>query len=530
MFGSYEQRGASAPHGRLDAPRSEHVPAARLPMDEGASALLPAVHRTQIDGIPVFWADAPGPLQAQLVFGVGMRDESFLTRGITHVIEHLAMRALGDLPYDCNASVDAVSTVFEVAGPSHVVVEHLSRICASLSRLDLTDLDIERKVLLSEERTGGLGTATAVPLAVWFGNRGFGLTGLSELAIDLCSAAEVAAWASRWFHRGNVALALTGPPPADLRLPLPAGDRPARSTAEPTAPSPPGWVEGPDECVLLLLRGDRSAESDAAVGILNRRLRRRMRHETGMAYLLDPCALRVGQDHTLHALCVPLDCADVDRAVALMRTELDALATVGPTFEELDFAAAEVRNALADPRTWIERVQAMAIAEVTGIGLRDEEYVRIALGLSPEAIRRSMQETVASMVLVVPEFHEVPGLDRLQLTPVGPVDGREVRRYPLGSAAPRASRLILGESGISLRLGADGDWQTVLFDDVVGLGIEKKTRRCEDDLFVVTSALGPTIPLRAVDWRGGQAIVDAVRERVPADLLYEVPNRMRWSS
>src|SRR3712207_7403538 len=48
-----------------------------------------------IDGIPVFVADGPPPLAAGLVFGVGRRDEDFVHGGITHLVEHLAMGALG---------------------------------------------------------------------------------------------------------------------------------------------------------------------------------------------------------------------------------------------------------------------------------------------------------------------------------------------------------------------------------------------------------------------------------------------------
>ena len=54
----------------------------------GAAAI--PIHQTEVDGIPCLWADLPGELGATLIFRVGMADESLVTRGITHLVEHLA--------------------------------------------------------------------------------------------------------------------------------------------------------------------------------------------------------------------------------------------------------------------------------------------------------------------------------------------------------------------------------------------------------------------------------------------------------
>lgn len=44
------------------------------------------VQRTDVDGVPVVWVDTPGRLHAQLVFRVGITDETFLTTGVTHLV------------------------------------------------------------------------------------------------------------------------------------------------------------------------------------------------------------------------------------------------------------------------------------------------------------------------------------------------------------------------------------------------------------------------------------------------------------
>jgi hypothetical protein len=53
-----------------------------------------AVQRIDIDGVPVFTAPGPERVTAALPFGVGLRDESYATIEVTHLIEHLVMGSL----------------------------------------------------------------------------------------------------------------------------------------------------------------------------------------------------------------------------------------------------------------------------------------------------------------------------------------------------------------------------------------------------------------------------------------------------
>lgn len=101
------------------------------------------VHRTEIDGVPVFWVDTPARLHAELVFGVGLADETMLTTGVTHLVEHLVMRQLGELPHAANAGVGVGTTSFEASSSPPVVAEHLRRLCRALAEPDMGQLDIE---------------------------------------------------------------------------------------------------------------------------------------------------------------------------------------------------------------------------------------------------------------------------------------------------------------------------------------------------------------------------------------------------
>jgi len=56
----------------------------------------------QSDGVPVVWSALDGPVHARLTFRVGTCDEALTQRGITHIVEHLALSGLGSQAYQYN--------------------------------------------------------------------------------------------------------------------------------------------------------------------------------------------------------------------------------------------------------------------------------------------------------------------------------------------------------------------------------------------------------------------------------------------
>ena len=50
--------------------------------------------RTEVDGVPVWFTDVPGPCMGGVLFRVGRQDETLSTHGITHAVEHLALGPL----------------------------------------------------------------------------------------------------------------------------------------------------------------------------------------------------------------------------------------------------------------------------------------------------------------------------------------------------------------------------------------------------------------------------------------------------
>ena len=62
------------------------------------------IKETEISGIRTLIAPGNGPLAAGLVFRVGCADEPLSRRGLTHLVEHLALHRHGLIEHDANAA------------------------------------------------------------------------------------------------------------------------------------------------------------------------------------------------------------------------------------------------------------------------------------------------------------------------------------------------------------------------------------------------------------------------------------------
>lgn len=64
-------------------------------------------HRTEVDGVPAYWAEGDeDQRRVLLAFRVGIADEQLAWRGITHLVEHLTMHAAGGHVHDSNLRID----------------------------------------------------------------------------------------------------------------------------------------------------------------------------------------------------------------------------------------------------------------------------------------------------------------------------------------------------------------------------------------------------------------------------------------
>ena len=69
-----------------------------------------------VDGVPTLIGSTTGPGHAGLVFRVGAVDEPLARRGVTHLVEHLALHAAGVADYHRHVTDAAEYTVFYIGG------------------------------------------------------------------------------------------------------------------------------------------------------------------------------------------------------------------------------------------------------------------------------------------------------------------------------------------------------------------------------------------------------------------------------
>jgi len=269
------------------------------------------VHETQVDGVPAVWSDVPGPLRAGLLFRVGQADERLVEHGVTHLVEHAAIRAAGQ-KHGLGGAVDLLKTHFEVWGGEDRVVAGLAALCAALADLPRDGLDVERRVLAAEAAASG-GAVANLLLYERCGARGIGVAALDELGLRALDDEAVLEWVARWFVRGNAVLWLSGPPPSSLRLELPDGDR----AAIPAVRSLPGLAlpavaEGPPGGVAVGALAKSAPDDPLLAGLLATGLERcaydTLRARLGVSYDVEGRVARVSSD--ARHIVLAADCQD----------------------------------------------------------------------------------------------------------------------------------------------------------------------------------------------------------------------------
>ena len=106
--------------------------------------------RTERAGIRVWWAELPGRFMAALCFRVGRADELLSTAGATHLVEHLALFAVGRRDHGYNGFVDDTRCVFLAEGERDEVLEFLRLVADGLTHLPVDRIELERRVLRAE--------------------------------------------------------------------------------------------------------------------------------------------------------------------------------------------------------------------------------------------------------------------------------------------------------------------------------------------------------------------------------------------
>lgn len=479
--------------------------------------LLDSFQFADVDGVPVVWTPSTQPLSASLVFRVGRADESFLGGGVTHLVEHLVMRGVGRMPIEANAHVSTHTTTFVASGSAHHVVDFLARVCRQLAALDTAPLEVERRVLRAEESGGGCGPAGEAA-SLRYGCRGAGLLAYRDMGVRTADADTVRDWSARYFTRGNAVLALVGDVPADLRLALPPGERMPLVAPLPRPLDLPAWdPQSGGTAVSLPVAG--GTGMDLAVGrLLSRAATDLVRHEKGLAYHVDHDGVAVDAGTSEVALFADNDEERAEEVAALLLDVVRRVAERGPTPQEIADDEQEALEQLGDPRGLDDAVGSAAYDVLLGETVRSPaEMYEQTRRRTAEDVREAVAAAADRLLVLLPGETElaVAGLRRLAWSSCPVPAGRELRPR-LFKGLPGGSRLVVGDTGLALRL-PEGDL-VARWDDVVGV-----TYTSGGD-HVVQSGDGPAVPVFPRDWRGGDAAVAEIRRRVPEHLFVPEPD------
>ncbi len=422
---------------------------------------------TEIDGVPVFFGSAPGPLRAALMFRVGQADEHLAIRGITHLVEHLALAGTRSRPHAVNGLSGNVFTTFVATGDERTVAGHLRSVCERLSNLPVDPLEQERAVVRAEAAQH-MRPAAFRSLAVHrWGAHDHGLCGWDEVGVAGLSAAQVSEWAECGFTHGNAVLCLSGPPPAGLRLPLgaPVFDFDLPSIGDP-ADDPLCYTDS-DRYVALSYLAPHGPAARALAWVVSKRLTYRLRQDLGASSGAQSFVDRLDADRSLYTFvadCVP------DHAAAVQAATMDVLLRLlsepisGSELGDVRRLQPDPDEAYVDPHLLYAAQQHLLGAS----GRPSPDNAGTLRQVSPQQIAVAAREALSTLLLAVPDTSGVPVTlaAPLRTSPAERLSGL-VHLPSATHPTPQTSGLVRSLRGLSLVLGDDA--VTVTYDKVVAV-------------------------------------------------------------
>lgn len=474
------------------------------------------VQSATIDGVETFWTDVVRPTTtATLVFRAGMADETLITSGWLHLLEHLAVHGRDTPTLSVNASVGLLQTRFDLAGPASEVAAALSDLTAWFAEPDLSKAHDEARVLRAESEWRGTSPAAAAMLER-FGAAGPGLSGHSEPGLSRAHPAALHALCRKYFTAGNAVLALSSPPPADLRLHLRHGFRMVAPPAiELPGPKPAAYAHGKDGVVASGIV-PRTAAATILPNVLQRAFHEKLRNVEGAAYA--PWATYEPVDEERAVIVAGSDFRQElhPRLMELTRSALDVARNPEWLSRALQDLKASHRQAHADPRAAEGLAVRAAYQALRGQPIQPwEDVLEEIEAISPSELAELVTTFHQTLLLGVPG--RIPWNNELPLN--------QMETGSVVEGASQRSRAFLADKG-NLTVGREGVsisspavTRTVRFQDLEGMyayadGARMLVRR--DGWFITVE---PKL------WNDGERAVAAIDAAVPQQLVLPMPSR-----
>lgn len=473
---------------------------------------------TEVDGVPVFWVPGEGRLRAGLWFRAGMADESLPTRGWLHLLEHMALHGRDSIRAPVNGHVSLLHSSFDIEGEPEDVVAYLRSVCQWLTMPDFTDLEHERRVLRAEGATRGAG-GVGNHLLWRYGARGPGMAGYDELGLYTANAEQLRALAADTYTQGNAALALSGPLPAGLTLPLRPGPRRLPRPAQPCEqPTPAGFV-GRQDAIAVSGTVARSSAAAAMLRALERDLQKGLRHGSGVGYSAWSSYELVDSDHAMLTAGMDVIPEALPHVVADTTAVVRRLRDRGPDPTELrDDLAQQIRLFSSQPvELWLPVMAARDALLGRPVTTSLDELAAETDAVTAVEVQQAARSLWSDLLVSVdPAGGGDPQLTWLKgpAAPSRPPAGRKF--VPVGSPVTKDA-LIVGATGAQLQT-ANGQ-TAAAYDELAGMITFPDGGRhlIRQDGYQVT--VEPTL------WRKGQQAVALVDSGVPRRLHIPMPER-----
>lgn len=481
--------------------------------------------------VPVIHESADGVVVARLAFGVGSCDEPVTLAGITHLVEHLAVRGALPIALPHNATTADHVTVFEVqAATNDQALTALQRLADSIGcLLEASDADVahERKVIAGEDRLRYHEQVASVH-TVRFGPAGLGRAGAGSAAVAGITAAELRRWVADHFVAENAVVTVAGgvAPASAIDLRLPSG-KPAGCVGNGTGSTrnrvlAESQLSGIAVSVVVAAPVARLLEA-----VVEHELFASLRITAGLAYAVEAHTLDVDRDRAVVGVVAETEPGDAGRAIDLVIETLHRLAAQGPS--DATIAAIDTARALnhldqaarADAAIWASMTE-----QLRGVG-RAVRFDTAVSTVEVDELREALTRALSTLVVCIDEDAEVDlptlaqrhGLSFRSSEPGRPV--QQGLRLPKRSRSSYRDAFLPGWASVSVEI--DGHELVIKprgsAARVLDLSTAAVVGTRGDDGVTVVDADGNAFHVRADEWWRGPRLVESVIAATPAHLI-----------
>ncbi len=476
---------------------------------------LHTVRETDVNGVLCFYVDMGRPASAaHLIFRQGMADEPLHETGWLHLLEHLALLDRESLSRPINGQVSMLLTRFAAFGATDELVDHLGALCRWIAEPDLQLLARERGVLQARahQRQDPL-----IRSMTWrYGATGAGVTSYAEVGSLRATPELLAERAWRVFNAANAILVLDGPPPGDLKLPLPSGEYLPPAPAEPVQRRIPAAYR--DDAGLTLTGAvSRTHEATFLPGVLERAVHDGLRENTGGVYGPWSSMTEVDDQHLVVAAG-----SDVVPEV------LSNVASAG-----VDVVRHLAENGV--PRAWVEEAVQHRLSRLDSPAALADVALESAYDVLSDRVPRSHEELLDQLRSTDPQLVDAAARELDATLLIGLPDGAKLPRgvklvsFPEAEPAAEAKR--------HRNVNWPADLSTFAADAQVAEEVHGTTARAmpvgdvvalfswRDGSRRLVGRDGGVLEMEAQQWVDSDALAGALDAAVPDELHLPMPDR-----